>query len=277
MRVLVDGRLWAHPKLARLAELLGRNPTEAGGYLVRLWSWAAEYRLDGSLRDLSDKELALACGWRGAPGKFIRALNKSGWVKDTQVHDWQEHQGRYIDKMLKEREKKRVKRARDREETGGGQSEDGDGDNLAPSPPSGSVSGSGSLTGSGTGPSSLPEAEDGPLPPPPKPLPPSAPAEHRLYRKAKDETKLAGKPDTLRSYVSSWLARIGEERLTAMLSDPDNRGLSIMEFQESIVKRNMGEGLSKKIMDEIDRRDAAKKTHAAGIDQTRGTGPRRLA
>lgn len=107
MRILVDGRLWNHPKLLRFAELLGRNPTEAGGYLARLWSWCAEYRLSGSLEGLTDRETSSAAGWLGAPSKFVKALRDARWVLDTQVHDWQEHQGKYIERMLKERERKR--------------------------------------------------------------------------------------------------------------------------------------------------------------------------
>ena len=107
MKVLVDGRLWAHPKLLRFAKLLGRNPTEAAGYLVRLWSWAAEYRLDGSLAALEDREVCSASGWLGEGRKFMSALRGSGWVKNAQIHDWQEHQGKYIGKMLAERARKR--------------------------------------------------------------------------------------------------------------------------------------------------------------------------
>ena len=136
MKILVDARLWEHPKLARLAELLGRNPTEAGGYLCRLWSMTAEYRTGGSLLGLGEREVCSLAGWMGSPKKFVTALRKSGWLDHAEVHDWQEHQGKYIAKMMRERERKR--RAYSAE---------------APreNAPPGSVSVSGSVTVSGEG------------------------------------------------------------------------------------------------------------------------------
>jgi hypothetical protein len=107
VKVLIDWRLWDHPKLYAVARLLGRNPTEAGGYLARLWGATAEYRADGSLSGLTDAEIARVAGWQGTPAKFCKALRKVGWLDGTEVHDWQEHQGKYIEKLLAERARKK--------------------------------------------------------------------------------------------------------------------------------------------------------------------------
>lgn len=107
MKVLVDWNLWDNPKLFRLAELLKRNSPEAAGYLVRLWSVTAEFRASGSLEDMSTSEIAQACRWRGSATKFVSALRKSGWVDGAQVHEWQEHQGKFIEKIISERARKK--------------------------------------------------------------------------------------------------------------------------------------------------------------------------
>ncbi len=107
MKILLDGRFWSHPKLARFARLIGRTPSEAGGYLARLWSWTAEYRLDGSLVGLEDREVCSAAGWRGNAEKFMKAARDEKWIVNAQINDWNEHQGKYIDKMMRERARKR--------------------------------------------------------------------------------------------------------------------------------------------------------------------------
>ncbi len=111
MKVLVDSRLFNHPKLLHLAKLLGRAPAEAAGYLACLWAWAAEYRLSGSLAALEARAICSASGWRGEARKFVAALRVSGWIdgkaESLQIHDWEEHQGKYIRKMLHERARKR--------------------------------------------------------------------------------------------------------------------------------------------------------------------------
>ena len=142
MKILIDYRLWQHPKLSRLAGLLKRNRAETGGLLVSLWSWTAEYRLDGSIAGQSAQEVATACGWRGKPDKLVSALMETKWLDGPpdalSVHDWEEHQGKFIRKMVKERERKRRARSADSP--------------RADAPPgSGSVSGSGTGTGTGTG------------------------------------------------------------------------------------------------------------------------------
>lgn len=126
MKVLVDTSLRDHPKLAHLAELLHRNPAEASGYLLQLWAWCMVYRQDGSLEGLTEVQVASAAGFTqlssnfrptskqlrprsDTASRFVSAMLESGWLDrdPLQVHDWHEHEGRYIEKIKAERARKR--------------------------------------------------------------------------------------------------------------------------------------------------------------------------
>ena len=150
MKILIDWNLWENPKLTRLSlALFGRTSARdvhhSVGLLVHLWGWIAEFRPNGDLRGLSNTEIARASGWGGVAQKFVISLRKSGWLDRTQVHEWQTHQGKYIEKIFAERaRKKKEYEARSLL----GESEESPGESASPVSVSVSVSGAGSLTGS---------------------------------------------------------------------------------------------------------------------------------
>ena len=113
MKVLVDPRLWKSPKLAKLARALGKNRLESGAHLIILWSYAIEYRLDGDLRGMAETEIAEAAGWNGDAPRFCTILRETGWLDGTKIHDWHEHQGQYIERLLRDRARKRRGRSAD--------------------------------------------------------------------------------------------------------------------------------------------------------------------
>lgn len=161
MRVLVDGKFWNHPKLKRLARSLSIPIEQAGGHLIRLWNWCADYHEDGSLVGLSALEIAEASGWNGDPESWLQASADAGWIdrgasvsaSADAVHDWFEHQGRFMQKMYRERERKRIARENKRSVRGKG----------AEVPRNVLTSGSGS--GSGSGKEQEQKEEDPPTPP----------------------------------------------------------------------------------------------------------------
>lgn len=92
--IRVNCDLWDHPKYQRLTAQLGDI---AGLALIRLWSWAGRYKMDGKLGAMSDAEIATAAKWQGDPAEFVGALREAGtwsaWLdKDGDLHDWPDHQ-----------------------------------------------------------------------------------------------------------------------------------------------------------------------------------------
>lgn len=57
------------------------------------------------------------------------------------------------------------------------------------------------------------------------------PVIRHLYQRAK-EAKVAGRKDTLISYIESWVARTDAQRVEQNLMDPWSRGKTILEIQE---------------------------------------------
>lgn len=57
------------------------------------------------------------------------------------------------------------------------------------------------------------------------------PAIRHLYQRAK-EAKIAGRKDTLLSYIESWVARTDAQRVEQNLMDPWARGKTVLEIQE---------------------------------------------
>src|ERR1039458_5369832 len=85
-----------HPKTCDLAERLGIRRAHAVGHLELLFHFAAEFAPEGDVGRFSDKRIAAALDWGGAPGKLVSALVDSGWLDPHPtarlvVHDWGEH------------------------------------------------------------------------------------------------------------------------------------------------------------------------------------------
>lgn len=82
-----------HPKTQKLIRRLGEA---AAWNLVVLLAWAGQNRRDGDLERLSDEDIEIAAGWRGAPGDFVAALAEVGFIDGDAgaraLHDWGDHQ-----------------------------------------------------------------------------------------------------------------------------------------------------------------------------------------
>lgn len=116
-----------HPKLKRLARLLGASPAHACGHLHFLWYWVLDYAVDGDLSDFDHGDIADAAGWTGDPELFVAALvdcgpgTSKGFLERTRggklfIHDWEDHGGSQFRKRIQDAERKRKKRAAEREE-----------------------------------------------------------------------------------------------------------------------------------------------------------------
>jgi hypothetical protein len=89
----ISSALSGHPKTRKLKKRLGIPGCWS---LVVMIAWAAEYRWDGNLSDLSDEDLEMAAEWEGEPGKFVKALSEVGYLDGESgsylIHDWEQHQ-----------------------------------------------------------------------------------------------------------------------------------------------------------------------------------------
>lgn len=83
-----------HPKTIKLRRQLGWEGFES---LLRLWCWAAQYRSDGLLSDMTDEDIEIAAQWSGEPGMLVAVLVALRLVDKNEcsfsLHDWEEHNG----------------------------------------------------------------------------------------------------------------------------------------------------------------------------------------
>lgn len=122
--IQVDTTLIDHPKTRKLARLLGVSRITAVGHLVALWSWAAQYAIDGDLSNYRNEPDVLADGaeWEAEPEMFVSALiaakagNGHGFLEETidgrlLLHDWDDYYGKLLDRRRADAARKRAERA----------------------------------------------------------------------------------------------------------------------------------------------------------------------
>lgn len=90
-----------HKKLIALCNELKISRAEAIGHIHMLWWWAIDNRENGDLSGLFDRDVALACDWDKEPKTLIKALEKTGWVKDGKIVDWLDYAGRLLNDRLR--------------------------------------------------------------------------------------------------------------------------------------------------------------------------------
>lgn len=99
--IRIETALLHHPKILRIARILGCSRPEALGVAVGLYMVAGEYRPDGVLSGLGPEELAELVGWAGDPGVLWQALLRVGLVEQrgehVVVHDWRAYQVPHVD------------------------------------------------------------------------------------------------------------------------------------------------------------------------------------
>ena len=120
--------LGEHPKLKKLALLLGIPRSQAVGHLHYLWWWGLKYAAyDGGLGKYDETDIAVAANWEGDPLKFVQALLDCGKPKrkgfleknaagELLIHDWDDYEGRLMDqrKLAAERARKSRERRKQR-------------------------------------------------------------------------------------------------------------------------------------------------------------------
>ena len=112
-----------HPKLKRLARLLGVSKQAAIGYLHLLWWWALDYAPRGQVIPPFDTEdVADAMEFDGDPEKVVDALISAGFldIEDSSItiHDWHDYAGKLLDKRESDRIRKEKARKKAKAENG---------------------------------------------------------------------------------------------------------------------------------------------------------------
>ena len=84
--------LSTHPKTIKLMRRCGDRSFYC---LVRLWSWAAQYRPDGNLEGMDNESVEIAADWTGDVGVFASQLANIGFIDGQEggyiLHDWCHH------------------------------------------------------------------------------------------------------------------------------------------------------------------------------------------
>jgi hypothetical protein len=96
--IRINVSLFRHPKAIKLRRRLGADGVIA---LIELWCWAAQYRPNGVLHDMTEEDIELAAQWPNESltdrSTFVTTLLELRWVNlDNGVyslHDWVDHNG----------------------------------------------------------------------------------------------------------------------------------------------------------------------------------------
>lgn len=95
--IKVYGDLPTHRKSVTLAALL--NEPRAWTHVVELWLWVSRHAPEGDLGKMPDAAVAHVAGWRGDAGAFVNALRTAGFLDETRIHGWYEHNGAHFRKQ----------------------------------------------------------------------------------------------------------------------------------------------------------------------------------
>jgi len=107
----LDAGIASHPKILVLSRML--DDKNAGWWFVKLLCHARINATDGHLDEPEIVEAIL--GWDGAPGALVRAFEVAGLVEDGEIVGWQHRQRALIEKLQRDRERARARRAKKKE------------------------------------------------------------------------------------------------------------------------------------------------------------------
>lgn len=107
--IKVYGDLPTHRKSVTLAALLGEP--RAWTHVVELWLWVSRHAPEGDLGKMPDAAVAAVAGWRGDASAFVNALRVAGFLDDTNVHGWHEHNGAHFRKQAADKVRNEQKKA----------------------------------------------------------------------------------------------------------------------------------------------------------------------
>lgn len=82
-----------NPKTKKLKRRLGADAVLG---LMAIWCHAAQRRPDGSLKGMTNEDIAIVADWAGEPDDLVNALVEVGFIDATDdglmLHDWEENQ-----------------------------------------------------------------------------------------------------------------------------------------------------------------------------------------
>jgi hypothetical protein len=104
------------PRLMVVARQLRKSYSDALGYHVALMLWAGRYAQDGVVRSAQPEVLIEGVvDWKGKAGLLVAAFIEHGLLSAVdgglKLADWAEQQGAHIEKLEKERERDRTRKA----------------------------------------------------------------------------------------------------------------------------------------------------------------------
>jgi len=104
--IRVDNDLPDHPKSLALDVALGVD--RSWTHVVQLWLWTSRVVPTGDLSKMPDAVIASRAGWKKDASVFVDALRQVGFLdSDGMLHDWHEYQGKMLERLEKDRERKR--------------------------------------------------------------------------------------------------------------------------------------------------------------------------
>jgi len=104
--IRVDNDLPDHPKSLALDVALGVD--RSWTHVVQLWLWTSRVVPTGDLSKMPDAVIASRAGWKKDASVFVDALRHIGFLdSDGMLHDWHEYQGKMLERLEKDRERKR--------------------------------------------------------------------------------------------------------------------------------------------------------------------------
>lgn len=113
--IQVHQQLKDHRKLLAAADELEIEPAHMLGLLISFWLWALDNTPSGSLDGISNRMIARAAQWNGAPDAFVDAMANAGLLDAggdiLEIHDWYEYTGKLIDQREAEKNRSRRRRA----------------------------------------------------------------------------------------------------------------------------------------------------------------------
>lgn len=116
--IRVDDTLPHSHKILESAAVLKIDPSQMLGHVLQLWLWCTREAIDGNLDQFSDETIAYAAGVRPnhpfSASDFVAALQLKNLLDGKCVHNWEEHQGRLIERQRADRERKQKGRERSR-------------------------------------------------------------------------------------------------------------------------------------------------------------------
>lgn len=119
LNVQIDNALPRHPKLRRLATVLGVPRTQALGILASLWAAVLELAPDGDLSGWTPDDVADCAMWSDDSARLWEALVLTGWVvlegEAAHIHDWRDHTGGTLWRRSLARERQRKRRVAERD------------------------------------------------------------------------------------------------------------------------------------------------------------------